>query len=103
MTFDLFGDLVPEEAPAPTPPRPPVAMPVPDDEAAHRAAWQAEHGHRMALPCLKPMHSVHDTQCRVGGGSACFSDDGGRTHFCMTHRPYGFLPSERFGHWLAKP
>lgn len=95
MTFDLFGDPEPEApVPAPTPARE-------DPAAAHLAAWLASRGDAMAQPCQTPQRGQHDHRCRHGGGSAAFSDDNGQSWFCMLHRPYGFLPSERFGHWVA--
>lgn len=97
MTFDLFGDPEPEApVPAPTPPRA-------DPAAAHRAAWEAQHAGAAQEPCLAPRWGAGDYRCRVGGGSAAFSDNNGHSHFCMKHRPYGFLPSERFGHWVCTP
>lgn len=84
MTFDLFAD-----DPAPhTPPAPQLSP--------ERQAFEAKRQEAAAQPCLRP-RPAHGYRCRVGGGDACFSDDGGVSHFCMKHRPWGFLVSEREG------
>jgi hypothetical protein len=59
----------------PTPPAPSVTM-----NAGQACARRATEGGHV---------------CRVGGGDASFSDDDGKTWFCVDHRPAGFLPKDR--------
>lgn len=98
MTDDLFGDMPPPEPAKQRQPRqkpgdaplaakriygidalpPPQFLQEPD--AGRKCERKARNGGKV---------------CRVGGGDACFSDNGGQTWFCRKHRTRGFLPSDR--------
>ena len=91
MTFDLFSPT--DEPPAPKPPERCTAA-----LSDARRVFEAGKPARDLESCDLPFRSAHTGsgyRCRVGGGSAPYSEDGGRTHFCRKHRPWGFLPGER--------
>ena len=76
---DLFD--IGFDDPAPAPPAPKVEPP-------------SEPPPAKAVACDRPRWN-HGNVCRVGGGDACYSDNGGLSWFCRSHRPPGFLPAER--------
>lgn len=102
MTFDLFAEPEPDEAAPATAPEPATA-PSPDWSPA-RADFEARRAINLTEPCLLPYRpdTGQPYRCQFGDGSGSFSADGGRSHFCMKHRPWGFLPSERDGGWLTQ-
>lgn len=76
---DLFDAPASPRNPAPAPEKVPDAPP----EKA-----------KPALPCVKPWDGVNH-KCRVGGGDAPFSDNGGLSWFCKWHAPPRFFPGDR--------
>lgn len=46
-------------------------------------------------PCTRPFTGEPSHRCRIGGGDAGYSDNGGRSWFCGAHRPRDFLPKDR--------
>ena len=103
MTDDLFANLPPPEPPKqrqPRQPRPQTLADVPLPEPPRRFGIDAKQGE----PVLQDRHASRRCDrpardggyvCRIGGGAACFSDNGGISWFCRKHRPRGFFASER--------
>lgn len=85
VTFDLFADPEPEDDGPPAPMSTPASTP-------QERIWTRPHL-SADQPCGTRPGSGY--VCAVGGGGACGSADGAKTWFCIGHRPWGWLPSER--------
>lgn len=82
--LDLFDDE----------PEPPAQPPVPSDpvEKSDTSPERVEETAKTEqVACALPWRQDgRSHRCRIGGGLACYSDDGERTWFCRTHRPPNF-------------
>lgn len=96
--LDLFDDDPPEPGDVQTPLEP-GSNPVNSAAQAPAPPPAATPTARPAIaaqdPCARPAAGGH--VCRVGGGLACFSDDGERTWFCPGHAPAAW------GLWAGGP